>query len=157
MKEDDYSFENLKNFKYIQAIQKEATRIYGPANIIFFREALKDNYLNGVAIKKGTLVSVNTLVNCYSEKYFKEPLVFRPERWLNGECDDLPQFVVTGFSAGARTCIGKQLALLESKIALIKFMKRYKIIRIPNKDFKISHKYLICPQDFKTKLYYEVK
>ena len=32
------------------------------------------------------------------------------------------------FSAGPRTCIGKHLALLEAKVALIKFVKRFKKI-----------------------------
>lgn len=31
-----------------------------------------------------------------------------------------------GFSGGPRTCIGKHLALVQSKIALIKFIQRYK-------------------------------
>ena len=37
MKNDDYSFENLKNFKYIDNIQKETTRMYGPVNTLFPR------------------------------------------------------------------------------------------------------------------------
>jgi cytochrome P450 len=36
-----------------------------------------------------------------------------------------------GFSAGARGCIGKHLAYLESKIALVKLMRRYKTIEVP--------------------------
>ena len=84
MKEEDYSYENLKKFKYIDALQKQTTRAYGPANLLFLREAKVDNYLNGIAIKKGTLVSANCYANHYSEKYFKEPMKFRPERWLNG-------------------------------------------------------------------------
>jgi cytochrome P450 len=47
---------------------------------------------------------------------------------LNGECDGLDSYVVIGFSAGARACPGKHLALLESKIGMIKMLKRYKKI-----------------------------
>jgi cytochrome P450 len=52
----------------------------------------------------------------------------RPERWVNGECDNLDAYVLIGFDAGARACPGKQLALLKSKIAMIKMFKRYKKI-----------------------------
>jgi len=37
-----------------------------------------------------------------------------------------------GFGGGPRTCIGKQLALVDSKIALIKIFQRYKIIKNPD-------------------------
>ena len=50
MKKDDYSFENLKNFKYIDMVQKETTRIYGPAIALFVRKAIKDNILGGIPI-----------------------------------------------------------------------------------------------------------
>ena len=33
--------------------------------------------------------------------------------------------LMMGFSLGPRTCIGKQLSMIESKIATIKFMQRY--------------------------------
>lgn len=57
-----------------------------------------------------------------------------------------------GFHAGARTCIGKQFALLESKIALIKFLKRYKKVTIPGNDFKWKYNLTLCAEYFKTKL-----
>ena len=111
MQTNDYSFENLKKFTYIDLLQKEVTRTYGPVNMLFSRKAKKDTYLNGLQIKKGTGISIFQIGSHFSEKYFKDPFEFRPERWEN-ECNDIPQFVVGGFSAGARTCIGKHLALL---------------------------------------------
>lgn len=63
MKEDDYSYDNLKNLVYIDAIEKEVTRIYGPGNLVFPRIAIRDNYINGFGIKKGTILSVNPIGN----------------------------------------------------------------------------------------------
>ena len=34
---EDYSNENLKNLKYIDAVQKETHRMYGPGNIVLMR------------------------------------------------------------------------------------------------------------------------
>ena len=42
MQKDNFNVENLKNFKYIDAVMKETTRIYGPANFILLREATRD-------------------------------------------------------------------------------------------------------------------
>lgn len=83
---DDYSYETLKKLVYIDWIQKETSRYYGPISGIFMREPIKDNYLNKLPIKKGTYVSLQHLGNHYSEKYFVNPHEFRPERW-ESECD----------------------------------------------------------------------
>lgn len=39
MNDEDYSFENLKNFTYIDLIQKETTRFYGIGTFLFERIA----------------------------------------------------------------------------------------------------------------------
>ena len=66
MKNDDYSYENLKNLKYIDFVQKETTRLYGPGTHLFSRQAKCDNYLNGVPIKKGTSINIFTFSNHFS-------------------------------------------------------------------------------------------
>ena len=110
LNEGGYSYENLKKYRYIECIQKETTRYFGPVNYIFSREVAKDHYLKGVAIKKGTKMNV-PIASHFKTEYFKDPYTFRPERW-EGETDELPPFVHMGFSGGPRTCIGKHLALL---------------------------------------------
>ena len=137
MKADDYSYENLKNLKYIDMLQKEVTRYYGPDVGLFTREATKDHSFGGVMVQKGTYLNIQPKGNHYNEKYFRNPTEFRPERW-ESECDDLPPFVFGGFSAGGRSCIGKHLAMIESKIALIKFLKRYSEIVLTKPDFRLE-------------------
>jgi cytochrome P450 len=39
--------------------------------------------------------------------------------------NEVNPYAVGRFGGGARSCIGKHLALLEAKISLVKFMKRY--------------------------------
>lgn len=57
--------------KYLEGIQRETTRMYGPVNIIFFREAAKDTYIKDIPIKKGTILTIRPKGNQYSETYFK--------------------------------------------------------------------------------------
>ena len=109
--DEDITWENLKKMEYLGNIQKEAVRMYGPVNWLLPREAINDVYLNGVPIKKGTQLSLNFFGSHYNPKYFPEPEVFKPERWEK-ESSDFPTYVSGGFSGGARTCIGKHLALL---------------------------------------------
>jgi cytochrome P450 len=107
----DITYENLKKLTYIDWIQYETTRMYGPSNGILFRVATEDNYLKDVQITKGTLVTTQNFGCHYNPNFFKDPFEFRPERWEK-ECNGLHPFAFIGFSAGIRTCIGKQLAYI---------------------------------------------
>ena len=41
--------------------------------MLLVRQAKRDNYINGLAIKKGTMVTVCPFANHFSDKYFKDP------------------------------------------------------------------------------------
>lgn len=73
MSADDYSYQNLKKLTYIDMLQKETTRCFGPGTQLFPRVAAVDNYLNGLGIIKGTEVMVMHVGNHFSDKYFKDP------------------------------------------------------------------------------------
>lgn len=73
----------------------------------------------------------------FSDAYYQKPFEFRPERWINGECENLKSFAYVPFSGGSRSCIGKQLALMMSKISLILLMNRYKQVELESKQIKI--------------------
>lgn len=77
----DITFDNLKKLTYIDWIQFETTRIYGPTNGLFWRKATEDNKILDIPIKKGTIVSTQPKGNHFSTKYYKDPEEFRPERW----------------------------------------------------------------------------
>ena len=117
---------------YIDWISNEVTRHYGPTNGIIDRLVIKDHFIEGVPIHKGTLMTIQPACVHFNPKYFKNPLEFRPERWEE-ECKNLPPYVLTGFSGGPRTCLGKHLALLEAKIGIIIFMLRYESFTLPKK------------------------
>lgn len=110
--------------------------------------ALEDNYILDLPIKKGTVVNFQPVGSHFSTKYFKDPFEFRPERW-ESECDSLHPFAVCGFSAGPRTCIGKQLALLQVKISLVKLIKRYESIKVPE-DVVMIMTFSYEPEPFET-------
>ena len=76
--DEDINYENLKKLTYIDWLQYETTRFYGPANGIFVRMAAEDNFIKDIPISKGTLVSTQPRGSHFNPKYFKEPNEFRP-------------------------------------------------------------------------------
>jgi cytochrome P450 len=64
-----------------------------------------------VPIRKGTVVNIQPRGNHYNPKYFKDPNVFKPERW-ESECDNIHPYALGGFGSGPKNCLGKQLSYL---------------------------------------------
>ncbi|EAS04656.2 cytochrome P450 family monooxygenase (macronuclear) [Tetrahymena thermophila SB210] len=130
----------IKNLPYLNAVIKETLRYYGPGNILFDRIAIKDHELAGIPIKKGTIVTPYAMSMQRNSKYYQDPHKYNPSRWLEKQSSDLHPDANIPFSAGQRKCIGEQLALLEARIILNKFIKMF--------DFT-------CPQDYKLMMNYK--
>ena len=67
-----------------------------------------------------TLISFNNQTMCKSTKFFDDPEVYRPERWLRSENAKVAPFIHLPFGQGVRMCIGKRFAEQEIYLATIK-------------------------------------
>lgn len=124
---------------YLSAFFKEVLRV--ATGCLFYREAVQDDDLCGVKIKKGTLFNVFLNVLQNSDRYYFEPEKFNPERWLVDppESQDVfrkEPYAYLPFSAGPRNCIGQHLATIEAKILLGMLIKRFKF-SIPE-DYRLN-------------------
>ena len=63
-----------------------------------------------------------------SSEYFEDPLVFIPERWVEGTPEEAANRRVPGswmaFGEGTRVCVGQRFALQEAKITLACIFQR---------------------------------
>ena len=99
--------------------------MYSSSGGLFPRVASEDMTLFGVPIPKGSFIGANWASALFDPEIFENPHDFNPERWEKEECKKHTQMVALTFSGGPRGCIGKNLALTESKVMMIKFMQRY--------------------------------
>jgi cytochrome P450 len=67
---------------------------------------------------KDRLVTISQQTMHYDPKYFDEPKVFKPERFLSAE-PGFPRNAYRPFERGLRSCIGQSLAMDEMKIMLV--------------------------------------
>eukprot|EP00005_Dracoamoeba_jomungandri_P003403 CAMPEP_0174257954 /NCGR_PEP_ID=MMETSP0439-20130205/7043_1 /TAXON_ID=0 /ORGANISM="Stereomyxa ramosa, Strain Chinc5" /LENGTH=415 /DNA_ID=CAMNT_0015341273 /DNA_START=169 /DNA_END=1413 /DNA_ORIENTATION=- len=77
------TYEGILKLKYIPAIIKEVMRLYPPAPIIGFREIEAEGgvQLGPYHLPKGTLVTPMVYALHTNPKYWKNPMVFNPDRW----------------------------------------------------------------------------
>ena len=80
-------------------------------------------------IAKDSLVAFSIYATHRDERYFSEPLKFKPERWLKGhaEEDKPPAFAYIPFGSGARYCIGAGVATTLIKVSLIKLLYSWRL------------------------------
>ncbi len=77
-KDEPLTYNKLKRLKYIDWIQEEVTRIYGPGTGLFLRYAAKDTQISSIPIQKGTTMAIRPMLNHHNPKYFEEPGKFLP-------------------------------------------------------------------------------
>jgi len=102
---------------YFDAVVQESFRLYPAAGLLLERKVPPQGMdICGEHIPGGTIVGCNAWVLHRRPEIFGEDVdVYRPERWLEAGDEKLKEMKATmfQFGAGARTCIGKNISLLE--------------------------------------------
>ena len=124
LQSQDCSVEHLSQLKYIQSILEESMRIYPPAHTVG-RITVSDIDIEGISLKKGDIVLVCPYLMHRISEVFPQPEIFRPERFFyEEERSRIPKYTYMPFGLGPRSCIGGQLAMMESKIILATLLQK---------------------------------
>lgn len=117
----DYS-----RLKFTEKVIKESMRLKPPVWALG-REAAKDCTIGNYQIKKGTSVMMSQWVMHHDEKYFEDPLQFKPGRWTPEFTESLPKFAYFPFGGGPRICIGNSFAMLEAVLLLSMIVQSFEL------------------------------
>jgi len=116
----------IKDLKYLDAFFSESLRFYPPAPFLG-RYAIKEHTIGKgekeIKIMKGTEIRFGVYNLHRHPKYWKDPLTFNPDRFLNEE--KIHPFSYLPFGGGPRVCIGQNFALMEAKVILASFMQNF--------------------------------
>ncbi|KAH7413960.1 cytochrome P450 [Phaeosphaeria sp. MPI-PUGE-AT-0046c] len=126
--------ETISALPYVCASIKEAMRMHPSVGLSMPRYAPEGGVeIGGKFIRAGWRVGMNPAVFHHEEKVFgPEADEFRPERWLESPEDwkAMDRNLLT-FGAGTRTCIGKNISLLELHTLVPEILRRF--------DLQMSH------------------
>ncbi|KAI1304020.1 cytochrome P450 [Xylaria venustula] len=150
---------------YLDACIKEAFRMYPAAGLPLERIVPEPGVdIAGHYVRGGTIVGCSAwLIHRRPEIFGADVDVYRPERWLVDE--SLPEAQreererrvremnghMFQFGMGARTCIGKNISLLEMYKLVPSLLRRFEIrFKDPSQEWKTVNAWFIKQQNFKT-------
>ncbi|RDW85523.1 cytochrome P450-4 [Coleophoma crateriformis] len=147
---------------YLDACIKEAFRLHPAPGLPMERVVPPEGAeIGGVFVKGGTIVGCNAWVLHRRREVFGEDVeVYRPERWLVDESkgQDVEEKrikemngTMLQFGMGARTCIGKNISLLEIYKLVPTFLRRFEIqLEDPSQDWKLHNAWFVRQLNFRT-------
>jgi cytochrome P450 len=125
------SWAESQNLPYLDACVKEAFRMHPAAGLLLERiTPPRGIEIEGQFVAGGTIVGCNAWVIHKREEVFGSDVDrYIPERWLDATREQLKEMNGTlfQFGAGARTCIGKNISLLEMYKLVPSFLRRFEV------------------------------
>ncbi|XP_054706842.1 LOW QUALITY PROTEIN: uncharacterized protein LOC129216650 [Uloborus diversus] len=111
--------------RYLKCCMKESQRLH-PVVGGSVRVLDHDVVMNGYRIPAGTMIGVGLQEIYRTEKYYKNPNQFNPERWLEKD-ENFNPFAFLPFGLGIRSCIGRRLAEQEVVTLTTEIIRNFKI------------------------------
>ena len=120
-----------QHLPYLDACIQEAFRMHPAAGLPLERVTPPQGIdIDGHFVPGGTIVGCNAwVVHRRADVFGAEPYTYRPERWLEADKERLKEMKANlfQFGAGSRTCIGKNISLLEIYKLVPSFLRRFEV------------------------------
>ena len=114
------------NFDYLNWTLQETLRFSPPIPLINFSYFLEDMTIKGINFRKGDRFSIFTNALSKDSSQWQRPTEFIPERfdpdsplYLTADGEKRNTFAMMPFNGGARVCMGKTQAEINSRIMMI--------------------------------------
>jgi cytochrome P450 len=117
---------DLANLPYTERVVKEAMRLYPPVWATV-RTAVKPVEIGGYVIPAKSPVIMSQWVMHRDPRFYDEPNIFEPDRWLDERTKSAPRFSYFTFGGGPRICIGASFATTEAALVLATIAQRYQV------------------------------
>lgn len=144
--EHHFAFEDLGRLSYTQAVFAEAMRLYPPAWAVG-RMSLKDVIVGDYELPRGSIVIMSPYVMHRTVRYWPDPEVFRPERFLGSAGERRPKFSYFPFGGGSRICIGERFAWMEGTLLLAILARHWRLELAPNQTVEPHAQITLRPRD----------
>ncbi|KAL9612278.1 MAG: hypothetical protein Q9167_003101 [Letrouitia subvulpina] len=149
------SWAESQKLLYLDACIKEAFRLHPAAGLPLERVVPPQGMkICGEQIAGGTIVGCNAwVIHRRPEVFGNNVDDYRPERWLEVDQEKRKEMEGTmfQFGKGARTCIGKNISLLEIYKLVPSFLRKFKVeLANPEQEWKLHNAWFVKQLNFNT-------
>eukprot|EP01018_Ginkgo_biloba_P005217 Gb_05139 [translate_table: standard] len=114
---------DVPNLEYIQCLVKETLRLHPPLPLLLPHESTEDCRVGGYNLPRKTRVMVNAWAIATDPAVWKDPLAFKPERFMGRDVNVKGQmFELLPFGSGRRSCPAASLAIVVVEFALAQLL-----------------------------------
>jgi len=150
------SWSEAQQLPYLDAVIQESLRLHPAPGLILERVVppqgmhILDHFIPG-----GTIIGCNPwVVQRHASLFGPDPDAFRPERWLHVPPHALRSMkaAMLLFGAGSRTCIGKNISLLEIYKLVPSFLRRFEVqLDVPGAQWTTHNAWFVGQRGFTTR------
>ncbi|XP_043506169.1 cytochrome P450 4C1-like [Polistes fuscatus] len=135
MLKDNYNLTiaDLQEFSYLDRCIKESLRLYPSVHSIF-RTLTHDLALNNYLVPSGAICAVHIYSVHRNPRFWPDPNVFDPDRFLPENVKGHYPYSYIPFSAGPRNCIGQKYAMLELKLIVAHIVRNFYLESVDSID-----------------------
>ena len=114
----------LARMAWLDGVVHESLRLW-PPGAISGRKVVEDVEIVGVTVPAGRMLVYSAWVTHRDPRWWPDPLVFEPGRWLEGHAahHEVPPGAWVPFGGGARRCLGFAMAIAELKVIALELAR----------------------------------
>ncbi|EUC43354.1 hypothetical protein COCMIDRAFT_101081 [Bipolaris oryzae ATCC 44560] len=148
------SYQEAQEIPYLLAVIKEALRLHSAVGTQLTRVVPKGGcVIEGHHFPEGAEVGVNGWALHYNKEVFGEDVyAFRPERWLEGDKTNTALPESFAFGQGSRSCIGKNISILEMSKAIPQVVQNFDIDICPSAQAWSTNCHWFVKPEYKARL-----
>jgi cytochrome P450 len=120
--------EDFAKLKFTEMAFLETLRLYPPIWVIVRRSTSADQ-IGDCQIPAGATIFLSPYLTQRHPGLWKDPEIFRPERFANEAASSGARFEFFPFASGPRVCIGQRFATMEALTIIARVMQKFELER----------------------------
>lgn len=140
------TYQDLPRLTYTKMVIQEVLRLYPPI-WIFARSPLQRDRLGDYELPAPTIAYISPLVIHRHPGFWESPDEFRPERFDPALEQPYPELAYIPFGSGARSCIGRNFAMMMMQLIIPKILQDYHFQLVPNQRVKPKFDITLHPEN----------